>query len=99
MKKFYFLLFTSILFLFITKQVFSEQKNIFPKKKPILVPQIKEKKISKNILLPLKKPVKKDKTESKEDEIVKETKTTTKLGIIVPKNKPKIVSKKSKQLK
>ena len=96
MKKFYFLLFTSILFLFITKQVFSEEKNIFPKKKPVLVPQIKEKKISKNILLPLKKPVKKDKTESKEDEIVKETKTTTKLGIIVPKNKPKIVSKKIK---
>ena len=98
MKKFYFLLFTSILFLFITKQVFSEEKNIFPKKKPVLVPQIKEKKISKNILLPLKKPVKKDKTESKEDEIVNETKTTTKLGIIVPKNKPLIAKKEIEML-
>ena len=99
MKKFYFLLLTSILFLTVTKQVFSDEKNIFPKKKPILVPEIKEKKVSKNILLPLKKPVKKDKKETKKVEVVKEIKTTTKLGIIVPKNKPKIVSKKSKQLK
>ena len=30
MKKFYFLLFTSLLFLTVTKQVFSEEKNIFP---------------------------------------------------------------------
>ena len=30
MKKFYFLLFTSILFLTITKQVIPEEKNIFP---------------------------------------------------------------------
>ncbi len=96
MKKFYFLLFTSILFLTVTKQVFSDEKNIFPKKKPILVPEIKEKKVSKNILLPLKKPVKKNKKESKKAEVVKEIKTTTKLGIIVPKNKPKIISKKIK---
>ena len=47
-------------------------------------------------LLPLKKPVKKDKKEIKKDETVKEIKTTTKLGIIIPKNKPKIVSKKIK---
>ena len=40
MKKFYFLLLTSILFLTVTKQVFSDEKNIFPKKKPILVPEI-----------------------------------------------------------
>ncbi len=96
MKKFYFLLLTSVLFLTVTKQVFSDEKNIFPKKKPILVPEIKEKKVSKNILLPLKKPVKEDKKESKKVEVVKEIKTTTKLGIIVPKNKPKIVSKKIK---
>ena len=96
MKKFYFLLLTSILFLTVTKQVFSDEKNIIPKKKPILVPEIKEKKVSKNILLPLKKPVKKDKKETKKVEVVKEIKTTTKLGIIVPKNKPKIVSKKIK---
>ena len=95
MKKFYFLFFTSILFLTVVEQVFSEEKNIFPKKKPILVPEIKEKKLSKNILLPIKKPSKKDKKESKKEETVKEIKTTTKLGIIVPKNKPKIVSKKS----
>ncbi len=96
MKKFYFLLLTSILILTITKQVFSDEKNIFPKKKPILVPEIKEKKVSKNILLPLKKPIEEDKKESKKVEVVKEIKTTTKLGIIVPKNKPKIVSKKIK---
>ena len=47
MKKFYFLLLTSILFLTVTKQVFSDEKNIFPKKKPILVPEIKEKKVRK----------------------------------------------------
>ena len=46
MKKFYFLLFTSILFLFVTKQVFSEKKYI-SKEKPILVPEIKEKKYQK----------------------------------------------------
>ena len=72
MKKFYFLLFTSILFLTVTKQVFSEEKNIFPKKKPILVPEIKEKKLSKNILLPIKKPIKKDKKKTKKEETVKE---------------------------
>ena len=71
MKKFYFLLFTSVLFLIVTKQVFSEEKNIFPKKKPILVPEIKEKKLSKNILLPVKKPAKKDKKESKKEEIMR----------------------------
>ena len=51
MKKFYFLLFTSILFLTVTKQVFSEEKNIFPKKKPILVPEIKEKKVIKKYFI------------------------------------------------
>ena len=96
MKKFYFLLFTSILFLFLAKQVLSEEKNIYPKKKPVLVPEIIEKKLSKNILLPPKKPFKIDKKEVKEKEIVKEIKTTSNLGIIVPKNKPKIVSKKIK---
>ena len=49
MKKFYFLLLTIILFLTVTKQVFSDDKNIFPKKKPILVPEIKEKKVIKTI--------------------------------------------------
>ena len=60
MKKIYFLLFTSILFLLVGKQVYSEEKNIYPKKKPILVPEIQEKKLSKNILLPPKKPIKKE---------------------------------------
>ena len=41
-------------------------------------------------------PLKKDKKETKRVEVEKEIKTTTKLGIIVPKNKPKIVSKKIK---
>ena len=84
MKKFYFLLFTSILFLTVTKHVFSEEKNIFPKKKPILVTEIKEKKVSKNILLPLKKPVKKDKKEIKKDETVKEIKKHFPNAEVVP---------------
>ena len=71
MKKIYFLFFTSIIFLLVGKQVYSEEKNIYPKKKPILVPEIKEKKLSKNILLPIKKPAKKDKKESKKENLAK----------------------------
>ena len=93
MKKNLFLL--SILFSFLATTYVSSQENvIIPLKKPTLNPELKEKKISINIIKPLEKPilVKEVKKKDEKEEIV-ENKKITKLGIIVPKNKPKIVQK------
>ena len=93
MKKNLFLL--TILFWFLATTYVSSQENvIIPLKKPTLNPELKEKKISINIIKPLEKPilVKEVKKKDKKEEIV-ENKKITKLGIIVPKNKPKIVQK------
>ncbi len=93
MKKNLFLL--TILFWFLaTTYVSSEENVIIPLKKPTLNPELKEKKISINIIKPLEKPilVKEVKKKDEKEEIV-ENKKITKLGIIVPKNKPKIVQK------
>ena len=93
MKKNLFLL--TILFLFLATTYVSSQENvIIPLKKPTLNPELKEKKISINIIKPLEKPilVKEVKKKDEKEEIV-ENKKITKLGIIVPKNKPKIVQK------
>ena len=93
MKKNLFLL--AILFSFLaTTYVSSEENVIIPLKKPTLNPELKEKKISINIIKPLEKPilVKEVKKKDEKEEIV-ENKKITKLGIIVPKNKPKIVQK------
>ena len=93
MKKNLFLL--TILFSFLaTTYVSSEENVIIPLKKPTLNPELKEKKISINIIKPLEKPilVKEVKKKDEKEEIV-ENKKITKLGIIVPKNKPKIVQK------
>ena len=93
MKKNLFLL--TILFWFLATTYVSSQENvIIPLKKPTLNPELKEKKISINIIKPLEKPilVKEVKKKDKKEEIA-ENKKITKLGIIVPKNKPKIVQK------
>ena len=93
MKKNLFLL--TILFWFLaTTYVSSEENVIIPLKKPTLNPELKEKKISINIIKPLEKPilVKEVKKKDEKEEII-ENKKITKLGIIVPKNKPKIVQK------
>ena len=93
MKKNLFLL--TILFSFLATTYVSSQENvIIPLKKPTLNPELKEKKISINIIKPLEKPilVKEIKKKDEKEEIV-ENKKITKLGIIVPKNKPKIVQK------
>ena len=93
MKKNLFLL--TILFWFLATTYVSSQENvIIPLKKPTLNPELKEKKISINIIKPLEKPilVKEVKKKDEKEEIV-ENKKITKLGIIVPKNKPKIVQK------
>ncbi len=49
--------------------LFSQEIEIYPKKKPILKPEIKKKKVSINIIKPLKKPVEKKeiKKEAKEN--------------------------------
>ena len=93
MKKNLFLL--TILFSFLATTYVSSQENvIIPLKKPTLNPELKEKKISINIIKPLEKPilVKEVKKKDEKEEII-ENKKITKLGIIVPKNKPKIVQK------
>ena len=93
MKKNLFLL--TILFSFLaTTYVSSQESVIIPLKKPTLNPELKEKKISINIIKPLEKPIltKEVKKKDEKKEII-ENKKITKLGIIVPKNKPKIVQK------
>ena len=93
MKKNLFLL--TILFSFLATTYVSSQENvIIPLKKPTLNPELKEKKISINIIKPLEKPIltKEVKKKDEKEEII-ENKKITKLGIIVPKNKPKIVQK------
>ena len=93
MKKNLFLV--TILFWFLATTYVSSQENvIIPLKKPTLNPELKEKKISINIIKPLEKPIltKEVKKKDEKEEII-ENKKITKLGIIVPKNKPKIVQK------
>ena len=88
----------NLTFLFLSNLTFSDEL-IYPKKKPILSEEIIEKKISKNIIIPLKKPkkipIKKPVKKSKKIE-KKEISTIT--GIILPKSKPLIVKKGSSKV-
>ena len=83
----------NLTFLFLFNLSFSEE-IILPKKKPILSKEVIEKKISKNILIPLKKPkttpLKKpiDLTKKSEEKKISKIK-----GVIIPKSKPLIVKK------
>ena len=83
----------NLLFLFVFNLALSDE-IIYPKKKPILSKEIIEKKISKNLLIPLKKPKKipLEKPKKIKDEI-KEKKVSTLKGVIIPKSKPLIVKK------
>ncbi len=66
-------------------QLASSQENIIPKKKPDLSVALIKKKISKNILIPVKKPILDQKKEEEKKYKIK--------GIIQSKNKPLIVRK------
>ena len=68
--------------------------EIVPLKKPILKKEIKEEKISKNIIKPKQKPVKKKVIKEKIEE-KKITKSKID-GITVPKSKPLITKKEKK---
>jgi soluble lytic murein transglycosylase len=80
-------LFISILFNF--NDLSAVTKNLIPLKKPVLSSDEFDKKLSKNALKPLKKPIKTKKILVKEntpDQIIKETK----LSFKVPKKKPTV---------
>ena len=83
----------NILFLFVFNLSISGE-TIYPKKKPVLSKEIIEKKISKNLLVPLKKPKKipLEKPKKIKNE-KKEKKLTVLKDIIIPKTKPLIVKK------
>ena len=84
------ILFTS--FFLIRSNLYSENLNLIPKKKPSLSNEEREQKITLNIIKPQKKPIiKKEADEPKEE--IKTTKKVSKIDILVPKNKPKIVQK------
>ena len=81
-------------YIFTSNNLFSQENQIYPKEKPTLKKEIKKKKVSINIIKPLKKPIKKleiTKDEKKDKKVVQ--KQELNLGIIVPKNKPKIIKK------
>jgi len=71
---------------------------IYPKKKPDLTVESIQKKISKNLLIPRKKPIiieSKEITKKKDDKQKKITKIN---GTIIPKNKPLIVRKQTSRI-
>ena len=86
--------------LFLSCAMFSySEEIILPKKKPNLSSELIEKKVSKNILLPKKKPIKLPiKKPKKKKNIQKEKKVAKIKGIIVPKSKPLIVKKSSSKI-
>ena len=97
MKKIISFTFALVTFLY-TSNIKSQENVIIPKQKPILKQETKEKKISINIIKPLKKPVLAiQKKEKQKDEVLEEKKVTN-IGIIIPKNKPKIVQKSVEKL-
>ena len=88
-----FTIFISLNFLFINN-LYSQENVIYPKKKPILEPELKKKKVSINIIKPLKKPIPNiDLTKEKKQTEDVVQKRELNIGILIPKNKPKIVQK------
>ncbi len=71
----------------------SQENVIIPKNKPFLNEDIKEKKISLNIIKPIKKPILIEKKNDEQSDGAITEKKVTNLGIIIPRNKPKIVQK------
>ena len=102
--------FLNIIIVLLLSCTFSQasELKIVPLKKPILSDEVIEKKITQNIIKPKQKPKKQividdkeikpqkkpKKKVPKDKKIVKVEKEKTKLGIILPKEKPLVVSKK-----
>ena len=101
-----------VVFLLFCSNTKSSELKIIPLKKPILTKEVIEKKISKNIIKPKKKPIKTlDKAEIKEDEKLKpkkkpseqkeeaETKIAEKtIEVEIKENKIKLILPKNKPL-
>ena len=88
----------NLTFLFFFNLSLSEE-IIYPKKKPVLSKEVIEKKISKNIVLPIKKPKKIPlKKPLKKITKIKEKKLSTLNTNIIPKSKPLIVKKSSSKI-
>ena len=79
----------SISIFIIFNNLSAETTTLIPIKKPILTPEEINKKLSKNILIPIQKPKKIDKIVIKEKEIAK-VKKEKKLSFKIPKKKPSI---------
>ena len=102
--------FLNIIIVFLLSCVLSQasELKIIPLKKPILSYEVIKKKITQNIIKPKKKPKKKIITKNeeikpkkkpkkkiiKDEKIVKIEEEKTKLVLIIPKEKPLVVSKK-----
>ena len=96
-KKISFFINIIVVFLLTFNCLVALELTIIPLEKPVIEKAIKEKKISKNITKPQKKPIKEVASEVKQvDEIKKEKK---RYDIIVPKTKPLIVKKEKSKLK
>ena len=91
MKKFYFLIIIFFSFISYNDVSNSNEEIVLPKKKPTLNVELEQKKLSKNIIKPIKKPS--PKIDTPKTEVTSKEKTIDNIGIIVPKNKPKIVTK------
>ena len=102
--------FLNIIIVFLLSYTFlqASELKIIPLKKPILSDEVLEKKITQNIIKPKQKPKKQIITEDeevkpkkkpkkkviKDEKIVKIKEEKTKEGLILPKDKPFVVSKK-----
>ena len=80
-----------VIFIISTSYLSAFELKIVPLKKPVLDKEIKEKKLSENIIKPKSKPKKIEAGEVKSVEIIKKEKKIT--GLILPKNKPLVVKK------
>ena len=96
-KKISFFINIIVVFLLTFNCLVALELTIIPLEKPVLDKAIKEKKISKNIIKPQKKPIKEIAAEIKQ--VVEIKKEKKKYDIIVPKTKPLIVKKEKSKLK
>jgi soluble lytic murein transglycosylase len=91
--KLFFLLKIILIFLILGLKVYALDVTIVPQKKPILNKSVKEEKISKGIIQPLKKPKNNNLSNKKIiEEVVKNEK---KIEFLIPKSKPLIVKKET----
>ena len=86
----------SISIFIVFNNLLAETTNIIPLKKPILTTEEIDKKLSKNILIPIQKPKKTEKIITKEKKIT-EVKKETKLSFKIPKKKPSIAGLTTKR--